>query len=317
MNKLILVVLTLVTTAAFAQAPTRVRGTITAVDGDVLSVKSRDGSDLKVQLAPDGRVATSKAISLADIKPGTYLGVTAMKSGDGKLTAVEVHTIPPQAPAGHMPWDLQPGSTMTNANLSGTRGARAATRSRSSHRDGSHKILVPAGTPIVDLVPGRPPTSSAAKPSSTIGKPDAGGVISGGRRHREQGRRQAAAMKRLVFPRVDSRQRGRCCADPRSRDGRGVRRQGPDRERCRQHSSRRQDRDRVHATDRARRHQARRFPRRHVGEAADGKLVAYEVRRFPKPLNPGHRPFDGRDDQTMTNATVSATVEADASAAAS
>ena len=43
---------------------------------------------------------------------------------------------------------------------------------------------------------------------------------------------------------------------------------------------------------------------------ADGTLTAVEVRRFPKPLNPGHRPFDGRDDQTMTNATVSASVQA-------
>ena len=44
-------------------------------------------------------------------------------------------------------------------------------------------------------------------------------------------------------------------------------------------------------------------------KAPDGKLTAYELRRFPKPLNPGHRPFDGRDDQTMTNATVAAMVE--------
>jgi hypothetical protein len=41
----------------------------------------------------------------------------------------------------------------------------------------------------------------------------------------------------------------------------------------------------------------------------DGALTAFEVRRFPKPLNPGHRPFEGRSDQTMTNATVSATVQ--------
>ncbi|OGA49331.1 MAG: hypothetical protein A3F74_00640 [Betaproteobacteria bacterium RIFCSPLOWO2_12_FULL_62_58] len=41
----------------------------------------------------------------------------------------------------------------------------------------------------------------------------------------------------------------------------------------------------------------------------DSTLTAFEVRRMPKPLNPGHRPFDGRDDQTMTNATVSATVQ--------
>ena len=45
-------------------------------------------------------------------------------------------------------------------------------------------------------------------------------------------------------------------------------------------------------------------------KGAGGALTAIEVRRFPKPLSPGHRPFDGRDDQTMTNATVSATVQA-------
>jgi hypothetical protein len=43
---------------------------------------------------------------------------------------------------------------------------------------------------------------------------------------------------------------------------------------------------------------------------ADGTLSAVDVRRFAKPVNPGHRPFDGRDDQTMTNASVSATVQA-------
>jgi hypothetical protein len=45
-------------------------------------------------------------------------------------------------------------------------------------------------------------------------------------------------------------------------------------------------------------------------KSADGKLTAVEVRRFPKPISPGHRPFDGRDDQTMTNATVEAMVQA-------
>jgi hypothetical protein len=44
-------------------------------------------------------------------------------------------------------------------------------------------------------------------------------------------------------------------------------------------------------------------------KAKDGVLTAYEVRRFPQALNPGHRPFDGRDDQTMTNATVGAVVQ--------
>jgi hypothetical protein len=41
----------------------------------------------------------------------------------------------------------------------------------------------------------------------------------------------------------------------------------------------------------------------------DGRLIAYEVRRFAKPVNPGHRPLTGRDDQTMTNAAVGAVVQ--------
>jgi hypothetical protein len=41
-----------------------------------------------------------------------------------------------------------------------------------------------------------------------------------------------------------------------------------------------------------------------------GALTAYEVRRFPKPLNPGHRPFDGGPNQTMTNATVGTVAQA-------
>ena len=60
MKRFALLFLLLVTTAAFAQAPTRVRGTITSLDGDVLSVKSRDGKDLKIQLAPDAQVATDQ-----------------------------------------------------------------------------------------------------------------------------------------------------------------------------------------------------------------------------------------------------------------
>ena len=178
MKKLLIGVLSLlVVGAVFAQAPMRIRGTITAVDGDVLSVKSRDGKDLKVQLAPDARVGTAKAIALADIKQGTYIGVTAMKGGDGKLTAVEVHTIPPQAPAGHMPWDLQPGSTMTNANLSGVARATSGNEITVEAKGESYRILVPDGVPVATSVPA---DRSALKPGETIfaiGPVNASGVI--------------------------------------------------------------------------------------------------------------------------------------------
>jgi len=128
MKKVAPFALALVGFAAFAQSTVRVRGTIARLDGDVLTVKSRDGKEVRVQLAPDAQVAVAKATTLGDIKPGTYVGSAAMKRADGKLVAKEVHTIPPQVPAGHMPWDLEPGSTMTNANLEGV--AQAAVLAR-------------------------------------------------------------------------------------------------------------------------------------------------------------------------------------------
>lgn len=152
MKRVLLFVLLCSSVAAFAQAPTRVRGTITSLDGDVLSVKSRDGRDLKIQLAPDLGVTTAKSASLAELKD-KYVGVTAI-SKEGRLVALEVHAIPPQAPAGHIPWDLQPGSTMTNANLEGIAQASGGNEITMNWKGGSQKILVPPGTPIVAFVPG-------------------------------------------------------------------------------------------------------------------------------------------------------------------
>ena len=156
-------VLALTASALLAQAPTRVRGTITALEGDVLSVKSRDGKDLKVQLAPDVGVSTAKKATLDELK-GKYVGVTALKK-EGRLVAVEVHALPPQAKPGHMDWDLQPGSTMTNANLEGNAQSSGGNEITMNYQGGSQKILVPEGTPIVTFVPG---SRSDLKPGEWI-----------------------------------------------------------------------------------------------------------------------------------------------------
>ncbi|HEX6319369.1 MAG TPA: hypothetical protein VFZ84_10870 [Burkholderiales bacterium] len=150
MRTLLALVLLLTVSIAFGQ--TRVRGTITALEGDVLSVKSRDGKDLKLKLPPDLGVSTAKAATLAELK-GAYVGATAMQK-DGRMVAVEVHALPPQAKPGHTPWDLQPGSTMTNAHLEGIAQASGGNEITMSYPGGSQKILVPPGTPVVRFVPG-------------------------------------------------------------------------------------------------------------------------------------------------------------------
>jgi hypothetical protein len=152
MKRLALLFLLAATTAAFAQAPTRVRGTITALDGDVLSVKSREGNDVKIHLASNVGVTTAKNTTLDELK-GKFVGVTAVQK-DGKMTALEVHAIPPQAKPGHFPWDLQPNSTMTNANLDGIAEASGGNEITLNYQGGSQKVVVPPGTPIVAFDPG-------------------------------------------------------------------------------------------------------------------------------------------------------------------
>ena len=145
-------VLAVFAAAALAQAPTRVRGTITAIDGNVLSVKARDGKDLKLELAPDLGVSTAKATTLAELQ-GKYVGVTAHEKG-GRLVAAEVHAIPPQAPAGHMKWDSEPGASMTNANLEAIARVTGGDEITMTYQGGLQKIVVPPGTPVVSFVPG-------------------------------------------------------------------------------------------------------------------------------------------------------------------
>jgi hypothetical protein len=154
MKRLALLFLLLATTAAFAQAPTRVRGTITAVDGDVLSVKSRDGQDVKIQLTPDAQVVTTKAATMADFKPGSYVGVTSVKGPDGRLVARRVHALGPQVPQMHGPWDSMPDSMMTNANLEGSAQVSGGNELTLKYKDGEQKILVTPETQFFVFVPG-------------------------------------------------------------------------------------------------------------------------------------------------------------------
>lgn len=140
--------------ASDAQTAARIRGTITAFDGSVLAVKSREGQDLRLQLAENATVAVAKAVRFEDIKPGDYVGSAAMKRPDGALVALEVHYLPPNVPPGHSAWDLQPGATMTNASVEAVVAAAGNRELTLKWKDGAQKILVPEGVPIVRTVPG-------------------------------------------------------------------------------------------------------------------------------------------------------------------
>ena len=147
------------TFAAIAQqspTPTRVRGTIEGVDGDVLAVKSRSGEDVKLHLTTDAKIVGIIKISLADIKVGSFIGTTTVPGPDGSQNAVEVHVFPEDMRGtgeGSRPYDLRPNSTMTNATVSESVAGNDGHTLLIKYKDGEKKVLVSPETPVVTYVP--------------------------------------------------------------------------------------------------------------------------------------------------------------------
>jgi hypothetical protein len=156
------------TASAWAQDTVRVRGAIERVDGNTIVVKSRDGAELKVALANNALIVAIVKASMADIKQGSFVGVTGMPQADGSQRAIEVHIFPEAMRGtgeGHYPWDLRPGSTMTNANVEQTvTGVDGQTLSV-KYKDGEKKLIVPPDATIVTYVPG---DKSELKPGTKI-----------------------------------------------------------------------------------------------------------------------------------------------------
>ena len=145
------------------------RGTVTAFDGKVISVKVRDGRDLMVELPDNAPVNITKPLSLADLKPGQMVGVTTIRrASDGATVAIDVRPIPATANPGLTAYDLQPGSTMTNAALEAMVQSSNGEEFTLNYKTGTVKVLVPNGTPMSQVVPGQ---RSDIKPGETIFMP--------------------------------------------------------------------------------------------------------------------------------------------------
>ena len=137
--------------------PIRVRGEVIAVDGPMMTVKSRDGKELKMRLADNVSVAAIVPIKIEDIKPNSYIGVSAMPQPDGSQRAMHVHIFPEAlrgVAEGFGPWDVQPGSTMTNATVTETVAGVDGQTINVKYKDGENKIIVPKEAALVTYVPG-------------------------------------------------------------------------------------------------------------------------------------------------------------------
>jgi hypothetical protein len=146
------------TVSASAQDAMRIRGTIESVDGPVYTIKNRDGAELKLTMVESNPlyVAIVKS-TMADIKPGMFVGSTGTTQPDGSQKAIEVHIFPESMRGtgeGHYDWDLKPNTKMTNANVEQTVGGVEGPVLTVKYKDGEKKIMVTPETVVVTYVTG-------------------------------------------------------------------------------------------------------------------------------------------------------------------
>lgn len=129
----------------------RIRGTIERLDGDTLSVKSRDGAEMQIKLTDGVRVVDVVKSSLSDIKEGSFVGSAAMPQPDGSQKALEVHIFPESMRGtgeGHRPYTI-PDSTMTNGTVGATVAGVDGSTLTLKYKEGEKKIIVGSNIPIV------------------------------------------------------------------------------------------------------------------------------------------------------------------------
>lgn len=144
----------------------RVMGTIEAVSGSTLTVKTRDG-ETKVNVTDNVAVFGVVKATLVDLKQGAFVGVGAMPQPDGSQKAIRVMIFAESQRGtgeGHRPW-VQPGSTMTNATIDTTVGGVDGQVLTVKYKDGEKKVIVPPGLDIQQYVVGE---KSELKPGAAI-----------------------------------------------------------------------------------------------------------------------------------------------------
>jgi hypothetical protein len=161
------IVIAALTATAFAQVPTRIRGTVDKIDGHLLSVKQRDGQIATIMLAPKVTIQYLVKRSLADIKPGDFVASTGIRGKDGKIHAIEARIFPAAFPPGgrQFAWDLTPDSVMTNATVGTVTKTPEGEVLHVKFTGGESEYIVGPDVPIFAPVPG---DTSLLKPGLAV-----------------------------------------------------------------------------------------------------------------------------------------------------
>jgi hypothetical protein len=173
MNRTLAVfLLVAVSSVALAQAPAnppvRIRGTVEKIDGNMLTVKARNGQSMTVKLADNYTVMGVAKASVSDVSSGKFIGTTTVGERDGNLIAEEIHIFPENMRGtgeGHYDWDLRPNSKMTNANVASVSSMGKDRVMTVQYKGGEKKVLVPENAVVVAF---QPTDKSELKPGAQV-----------------------------------------------------------------------------------------------------------------------------------------------------
>jgi hypothetical protein len=145
--------------------PQNLRGVIKSVEGTKVTLAERSGETVTINVPENANIGVLVPAKAEDVKQGQFIAITAMPRPDGKLQARVIQFFPPGVrPApGHRPWDLAPGSTMTNADVDGVVMASGSNEIKVKYQDGEKTVVTGPDTSWVAVAP---PDRSQLKPGA-------------------------------------------------------------------------------------------------------------------------------------------------------
>ena len=174
---LLLGTLSLACAASYAQTAQRVRGTITAMNGNDMTVKATNGRTVDVQVTDKTNIVFGQPMAITDIKPGDFLGVTSVRRKDGTLAAYDIRRFIKPSNPGHRPFDGSSDQTMTNANVSATVQGTSGRELTLNYEGGSQKVNVADTAAIVSLAPGQRSQLATGSYVSLLAEPGSSGKL--------------------------------------------------------------------------------------------------------------------------------------------
>ena len=174
---LLAAITTLLSIPSIAQTPTTVRGAVSAVSANTVTVKSPAGKDVEIQLEDKTVINYLEPLSISDIKSGDFLAITSKKNSDGSLSAFDVRRFPKPVNPGHRPFDGRDDQTMTNAAVSAMVSSAQGRELVVNYEGGSQKVVVSDSASISARAPGERSHLVVGAPISVTADADAGGKL--------------------------------------------------------------------------------------------------------------------------------------------